>query len=131
MGTLFKIARGTKASLDSRPITDGTFYVIPTDGEAGELYGDIGNRRIKFGGGAVAKTAEEWESEDKQSAKGTFYIVEDAYEDAPALKIGDGETNIADLPIVTISPTQIASWNSKVRALDPAEGSENLIFTVN
>ena len=59
MGTLFKIARGTKASLENRPITDGTFYVIPTDGEAGELYGDIGDRRIKFGGGAVARSTAE------------------------------------------------------------------------
>ena len=59
MTTLFKIARGTKTSLDNRPITDGTFYVIPTDGEAGELYGDIGDRRIKFGGGAVSKTQAE------------------------------------------------------------------------
>lgn len=109
MTTLFKIARGTKTSLDNRPITDGTFYVIPTDDEAGELYGDIGERRIKFGGGAIAKSTEEWETEDKRSARGTFYIVSDAFEDAPALKIGDGVTNIKDLPIVTVSPTQVDS----------------------
>ena len=147
MGTLFKIARGSKASLPEQ-ITDGIFYLITEPGSnSGELYGDIGNRRIKFGGGAEAKRAAEWGEET--SSIGTFYIVSDAYgENKPGLKIGNGVDSVADLPVVTVSNEQIESWNHKVTTVAPSEANagyfdpediesgkiiltENLIFTQN
>lgn len=126
----FKVYRGSQGTSLPEEKHDGALYVLQTSDETGELWADIYDTRIKFASGAVAKTTAEWESDESISKAGQFYVYLDGYgENAPALKIGNGQSLVRDLPFVTVSQNQFNFWNNKLNYKIDNSNPENLIFT--
>lgn len=131
-----KIYRGGQTASLPQNITDGAIYVKATDQENGEMYADIGNRRIKIGSGfkaSITKTTEEWNAMNPPllSEQGVIYIYSNArsyIEDedivnVPGLKVGDGTSFVVDLPFVNVTAQQINLWNTAATTADAANAA--------
>lgn len=121
---------------------------FPDKGLANTLYIDVENDRIYYWDGSmyrslggqdseivIAKTTNEWESDPQhKSVYGAMYIYTDyRYEDAvpiPAIKIGDGEAYVVDLPFFDTGVTQSdrSRWDNKVSVTMSIGDPENLIL---
>lgn len=88
-----------------------------------------------------SKTTAEWNSNPSLiSQKNMIYIYTD-YDEVdgqkiPAIKIGDGNAYLIDLPFTSmgsgnVTPEQIEFWNNKVRVyIDPYD-QEKMVFDIN
>lgn len=150
-----KFYRGDQLSSLPNTLEDGAIYLLDKGNNAGEVYADVNNQRLKIGTGQsfiVVKTTAEWNAEDPKSISksGVIYIVSDAnsYEEeytennetltrtvyVPGIKIGDGSAYVVDLPFVNITSEQINFWNNKVNCYLEIElinegDNETLVFT--
>lgn len=115
-----KFYRGV-GSATSLPETrhDGSIYIIDTnnnptgDFDIGEMFVDIGSRRLRISPLASAANLEIYtETEiltinNQTSTRGLIYlIVSDTNGDELGYKIGDGKAFIVDLPFIAILTTQ-------------------------
>lgn len=106
----------------------------------GAVFGEVQKSTGGGGAGVIMKTKAEWaELPTLKSIKGCFYVYTDYRQEEdpetheitniPAMKIGDGEAYVIDLPFETIAITEedIARWNDHVGVIvDEETGS--LIF---
>ena len=93
--------------------------------------------KISAFGGLFQKTTAEWNSTPQlRSKKDTIYVYTDYSivdnQNIPAIKIGDGNAYLIDLPFVAmgvvITQSDIDGWNNKVSTRIDDNNPENLIF---
>lgn len=140
-----QLFRGDFSALPSI-LNEGAVYVVQIDSETGQVYTDYNNQRIKISDTVLSKTSAEWILDhDLVSIKDQVYIFSDARSYVnnngetvyvPGIKVGDGTSNVVDLPFVNVTAEQINFWNNKVTCylasdLDNTADTETLVFSKN
>lgn len=119
---------------------------FPETGREETLYIDTAGDQTYYWDGAMyrsldvpnyeilAKTTAEWNTSSYVSKAGSIYIYTDYSQDEqgrdiPALKIGDGNAYVIDLPFMaSVTEADREFWNSKVSAAIHPFDSENLVL---
>lgn len=136
-----KFYRGAQgASLPSHQ--DGAIFIVAADNNRGDMYVDIENGKrlhIVPEQPVIEHTTAEWSTLGlAKSEQGKIYVYSDYSSQTiegdtypvPAIKIGDGNAYIVDLPFYNVvTQAEKDFWNHKVDAYMDDVNEENLILT--
>lgn len=117
----------------------GSELILYVDTDSSSIYYWTGTAYIPIKGhttaNIIAKTKDEWAAETSMlSQYGYVYIYTDYRQEGdnniPAMKIGDGNAYVIDLPFFTTGVTEAdrARWDNKVSAKISSSDNENLVL---